>query len=125
MDRNSPKVPQLQSSFIKHLVQPLYVAYEKAGILPGEWVDVDEESSDDDDNSNSGDNYVEEKLINKKKIIYNVVTDNIAKNHAKWLKIIEEDDTNAELDQREAEAEDENEDDEDIEEYKVKTVLKE
>lgn len=49
MDRESPQVPSLQASFIKHLVQPLYIAYEKAGILPGEWVEDDE---DDEENKN-------------------------------------------------------------------------
>lgn len=101
MDRNDPKVPQLQSSFIKHLVQPLYVAYEKAGILPGEWVEVDSDENEDEEdfhengdetNSQSDeDNKSEgEKSLTKKKVIYNVVTDNINKNHQKWLKIIEE-----------------------------------
>jgi len=51
MDRNNPKVPQLQASFINHLVQPLYIAYEKAGIVPGEWLDVEDEDEHDGDKS--------------------------------------------------------------------------
>ncbi|XP_066930711.1 cGMP-inhibited 3',5'-cyclic phosphodiesterase 3A-like isoform X1 [Clytia hemisphaerica] len=53
MDRSSPQVPQLQASFIKHLVQPLYIAYEKAGILPGEWVEIEDGDEEEDDDSES------------------------------------------------------------------------
>lgn len=55
MDRDNPQVPQLQASFIKHLVQPLYIAYEKAGILPGEWVEGSEEDEEDEDDEEGND----------------------------------------------------------------------
>lgn len=102
MARAEPKVPQLQSSFIKHLVQPLYVAYQKAGILPGEWVQVeDTDDVEDDDVSNDGDSdditleTTKEKNRRRRNsssdmIIYNVMIDNISKNHQKWLDIIDE-----------------------------------
>ncbi|XP_065639277.1 cGMP-inhibited 3',5'-cyclic phosphodiesterase 3A isoform X4 [Hydra vulgaris] len=83
MDRNDGKVPQLQCSFIKHLVLPLYAAYEKAGILPGEWID-----SEVDNNSDSEEDSDFPKSSVKKKAAFNVVIDNIQKNHDRWLKII-------------------------------------
>lgn len=92
MDRNDPKVPQLQASFIKHLVSPLYMAYEKAGTMPGEWVDSD---SDDEDSANVSDDETSDsetgKAVNaKKKTVFSIVIDNIQTNHQKWLRIIEE-----------------------------------
>jgi len=101
MDRNDSKVPELQSSFIKHLVSPLYLAYEKAGILPGKWVDKDDDDDDDDDdgdntynrdNASDGDSSDVEKNEDKgkKKVIFNIVLDNIHTNHERWLKLIEE-----------------------------------
>lgn len=41
MDRSRPQLAKLQESFIKHLVAPLCNAYGQAGLLPGEWVQVD------------------------------------------------------------------------------------
>ena len=83
MDRNNPQVPQLQSSFIKHLVSPLYAAYEKAGIMPGDWIDSDVDTISDSEEESS-------KSSVKKKVAFSVVIDNIQKNHERWLKIISE-----------------------------------
>ena len=55
MNRENPQVPQLQASFIKHLVQPLYIAYEKAGILPGEWVEGEDEDEDGEEDGERSD----------------------------------------------------------------------
>lgn len=115
MDRDNPKVPQLQASFINHLVQPLYIAYEKAAIMPGEWLDVDSDDEedneadnedveenksvdsddDDDDNNNASDSEEKSesdssKESTKKKVVYSVVSANIKKNYQQWLKIIAE-----------------------------------
>ena len=60
MDRKVPLVAQLQETFIKHLVAPLFRAYRSAGLLPGVWVtsseydvtnDSDGDSSSKDDES--------------------------------------------------------------------------
>ena len=97
MDRGDPKVPELQSSFIKHLVYPLYLAYEKSGIFPGEWIDGEdsddenpnEKYNDDDENLSDGSNS-DKQCKTKKKVVYNVLLDNLEKNHEQWLKLIEE-----------------------------------
>lgn len=60
MDRKVPLVAQLQETFIKHLVAPLFRSYRSAGLLPGVWVasseydvtnDSDGDSSTKDDES--------------------------------------------------------------------------
>jgi hypothetical protein len=86
MDRSTPKLPQLQSSFIKHLVCPLYVAYEKAGVMPGEWVDA---ASDDEDSDDATDpDYVAGS--GPKKVGRYPLIEYINENHERWLKIIAE-----------------------------------
>uniref|UniRef100_A0A493TC99 PDEase domain-containing protein n=1 Tax=Anas platyrhynchos platyrhynchos TaxID=8840 RepID=A0A493TC99_ANAPP len=51
MDRSSPQLAKLQESFITHIVGPLCNSYNAAGLLPGQWVDEEEdaESNEDDD----------------------------------------------------------------------------
>ena len=46
MDRSSPQLAKLQESFITHIVGPLCNSYDAAGLLPGQWI----ESEEDDDN---------------------------------------------------------------------------
>lgn len=45
MDRSSPQLAKLQESFITHIVGPLCNSYEAAGLLPGQWI----EAEDDED----------------------------------------------------------------------------
>ena len=45
MDRSSPQLAKLQESFITHIVGPLCNSYDAAGLLPGQWI----ESEEDDD----------------------------------------------------------------------------
>lgn len=53
MDRSSPQLAKLQESFISHIVGPLCNSYDAAGLLPGQWVETEEdddtESGDDED----------------------------------------------------------------------------
>ncbi|XP_060222983.1 cGMP-inhibited 3',5'-cyclic phosphodiesterase 3B isoform X2 [Meriones unguiculatus] len=53
MDRSSPQLAKLQESFITHIVGPLCNSYDAAGLLPGQWIEAEEdddtESGDDDD----------------------------------------------------------------------------
>lgn len=55
MDRNQPRLPQLQDSFIKHLVGPLYNAYGRAGLLPGEWLESEIDPEDDNEDEENFD----------------------------------------------------------------------
>ena len=113
MDRNHPRLPQLQDSFIKHLVGPLYNAYGRAGLLPGEWVEreVDPEDDNDDDENYDGSSQsytndstsersddegdvriVSEKggEIKKRKVIFCETTHNINSNLERWQKVIDD-----------------------------------
>lgn len=67
MDRSSPQLAKLQESFITHIVGPLCNSYNAAGLLPGQWVDEEEdaESNEDDDGaqSESDDEELEDDLI--------------------------------------------------------------
>lgn len=52
MDRSSPQLAKLQESFITHIVGPLCNSYDAAGLLPGQWIeeeDDDTESCSDED----------------------------------------------------------------------------
>ena len=42
MDRGAPQLAKLQEGFINHLVAPLCNAYGSAGLLPGRWLDEEE-----------------------------------------------------------------------------------
>ena len=43
MDRSAPQLAKLQEGFINHLVAPLCNAYGSAGLLPGRWLDEEDE----------------------------------------------------------------------------------
>jgi hypothetical protein len=54
MDRKVPLIAQLQETFIKHLVAPLFRSYRSAGLLPGVWVTSSEyDVTNDSDNDSS------------------------------------------------------------------------
>ena len=111
MDRNHPRLPQLQDSFIKHLVGPLYNAYGRSGLLPGEWVEseVDPEDENDDEENYDGSSQsytndstsersddegdvriVSEKRVGmkKQKVVFCETTQNINSNLERWQKVI-------------------------------------
>lgn len=111
MDRNQPRLPQLQDSFIKHLVGPLYNAYGRAGLLPGEWVDSEIDPDDDNDDeenydgssqsftndstSERSDDEGDARIVPNKasevktrKIIFCETTNNINCNLESWQKVI-------------------------------------
>ena len=48
MDRHkdTPRVPELQLNFIKHLVAPLYHAMASSCLVPGSWVEINEDDPD-------------------------------------------------------------------------------
>ena len=111
MDRTQPRLPQLQDSFIKHLVGPLYNAYGRAGLLPGEWIEreMDAEDENDDEETYDGSSQsftndstsersddendvriVSEKggEMKKRKIVFCETSNNINCNLEKWQKVI-------------------------------------
>ncbi|XP_065053831.1 cGMP-inhibited 3',5'-cyclic phosphodiesterase 3A-like isoform X1 [Rhopilema esculentum] len=114
MDRTQPRLPQLQDSFIKHLVGPLYNSYGRAGLLPGDWVeneiDPDDENDDEENYDASSQSFtndstsdrsddeaeirtVSEKLdkaieMKKRKTIFCETTNNINRNIERWQQVI-------------------------------------
>ncbi|XP_019061738.1 cGMP-inhibited 3',5'-cyclic phosphodiesterase B [Fukomys damarensis] len=101
MDRSSPQLAKLQESFITHIVGPLCNSYDAAGLLPGQWVEVEEdddtESSDDEDGEElDTDEEIEDSLNPKPKRrkgrrqIFCQLMHHLTENHKIWKEIIEE-----------------------------------
>ncbi|KAM6359211.1 cGMP-inhibited 3',5'-cyclic phosphodiesterase 3B isoform 3-T3 [Alca torda] len=104
MDRSSPQLAKLQESFITHIVGPLCNSYNAAGLLPGQWVDEEEEDADsieDDDGAQleSDDEEMEDDLIlkarrKKGRRIFCQLIHHLSENHKIWKKMIEEEEKN-------------------------------
>ncbi|XP_064369133.1 cGMP-inhibited 3',5'-cyclic phosphodiesterase 3B isoform X2 [Dromaius novaehollandiae] len=104
MDRSSPQLAKLQESFITHIVGPLCNSYNAAGLLPGQWVDEedDAESAEDDDGAQleSDDEEMEDDLILKaerkkgRRRIFCQLMHHLSENHKIWKKVIEEEEKN-------------------------------
>ena len=112
MDRTQPRVPPLQASFIKHLVGPLFNCYARAGLMPGEWRDQEDDDeeeddgedsqsfgndsdfdrSDPDDDTDIKDENKNEKLerTKKKRVPFYCIVSNIDENYQKWQTLIAE-----------------------------------
>lgn len=105
MDRSSPQLAKLQESFITHIVGPLCNSYDAAGLLPGQWIqaeeDDDTESGDDDDDDDgeeldSDDEETEDNLNLKpqrrkgRRRIFCQLMHHLTENHKIWKEIIEE-----------------------------------
>eukprot|EP00112_Aurelia_sp_Birch-Aquarium-sp1_P014326 Seg3083.2 transcript_id=Seg3083.2/GoldUCD/mRNA.D3Y31 product="cGMP-inhibited 3' 5'-cyclic phosphodiesterase A" protein_id=Seg3083.2/GoldUCD/D3Y31 len=114
MDRKQPRLPNLQDSFIKHLVGPLYNAYGRAGLLPGEWVENEMENDDDNDDEDgfegSSQSFTNDSQsersedesdvrvvseqngkqieVKKRKVIFCETTNNINQNIERWQQVI-------------------------------------
>ncbi|KAM5248566.1 cGMP-inhibited 3',5'-cyclic phosphodiesterase 3B [Ctenodactylus gundi] len=101
MDRSSPQLAKLQESFITHIVGPLCNSYDAAGLLPGQWVEAEE-----DDDTDSGDDEDGEELDTDEEIednpnsklqrrkgrrrIFCQLMHHLTENHKIWKEIIEE-----------------------------------
>ncbi|KAM6392484.1 cGMP-inhibited 3',5'-cyclic phosphodiesterase 3B isoform 2-T2 [Pluvialis apricaria] len=104
MDRSSPQLAKLQESFITHIVGPLCNSYNAAGLLPGQWVDEEEEdaeSIEEDDGAQleSDDEEMEDDLIlkaqrKKGRRIFCQLIHHLSENHKIWKKVIEEEEKN-------------------------------
>lgn len=46
MDRAAPQLAKLQESFITHIVGPLCNSYDSAFLIPGRWVEPDQEADE-------------------------------------------------------------------------------
>ncbi|XP_012889576.1 PREDICTED: cGMP-inhibited 3',5'-cyclic phosphodiesterase B [Dipodomys ordii] len=102
MDRSSPQLAKLQESFITHIVGPLCNSYDAAGLLPGQWIegedDDDTESGDDEDgeeldtdDEDMGDNLIPKPQRRKgRRRIFCQLMHHLSENHKIWKEIIEE-----------------------------------
>ncbi|CAJ0964679.1 unnamed protein product [Ranitomeya imitator] len=104
MDRASPQLAKLQESFITHIVGPLCNSYDAAGLLPGKWLDEEEEAieSDEDEEEEEGDDLdSEDEEVNeighkpkrrkgRRRRIFSAIIHHLRENHKAWKKIIEE-----------------------------------
>ncbi|XP_029438018.1 cGMP-inhibited 3',5'-cyclic phosphodiesterase B isoform X2 [Rhinatrema bivittatum] len=98
MDRSSPQLAKLQESFITHIVGPLCNSYDAAGLLPGRWVDEDEdvESEDDREELDTEDEEMDDELGSKpqrrkgRRQMFSQIMHHLSENHKVWKKAIEE-----------------------------------
>ncbi|XP_006865889.1 PREDICTED: cGMP-inhibited 3',5'-cyclic phosphodiesterase B [Chrysochloris asiatica] len=101
MDRSSPQLAKLQESFITHIVGPLCNSYDAAGLLPGQWIEADEDDTESDDEEEDGDELdtddeeMEDSLNPKaqrrkgRRRIFCQVMHHLTENHKIWKDIIE------------------------------------
>ncbi|XP_069713749.1 cGMP-inhibited 3',5'-cyclic phosphodiesterase 3B isoform X2 [Phaenicophaeus curvirostris] len=103
MDRSSPQLAKLQESFITHIVGPLCNSYNAAGLLPGQWVDEEEEdaeSTEEEDGAQlESDDEMEDGVIlksqrKKGRRIFCQLIHHLSENHKIWKKVIEEEEKN-------------------------------
>ncbi|KAM7087016.1 cGMP-inhibited 3',5'-cyclic phosphodiesterase 3B [Molossus nigricans] len=102
MDRSSPQLAKLQESFITHIVGPLCNSYDAAGLLPGEWVEAEEDDDtescydEDGEELDTDDDDVEDNLNLKpqrrkgRRRIFCQLMHHLTENHKIWKEIIEE-----------------------------------
>lgn len=105
MDRSSPQLAKLQESFITHIVGPLCNSYDAAGLLPGQWIEAEEDDdtdSGDDDHDDDGeeldsDDEETDGNLNPKpqrrkgrRQIFCQLMHHLTENHKIWKEIIEE-----------------------------------
>ncbi|KAM4720768.1 cGMP-inhibited 3',5'-cyclic phosphodiesterase 3B [Rhinophrynus dorsalis] len=101
MDRSAPQLAKLQESFITHIVGPLCNSYDAAGLLPGRWMENDEEEieseeEDDGEDLDSEDEEMDEDISPKpqrrkgRRRMFCQLTHHLRENHKVWKKVIEE-----------------------------------
>ncbi|KAM9302110.1 cGMP-inhibited 3',5'-cyclic phosphodiesterase 3B [Gastrophryne carolinensis] len=101
MDRSSPQLAKLQESFITHIVGPLCKSYDAAGLLPGRWLDSEEEEMEsdededgddfesDDDEEDDEDNPKPQRRKGRRRMVSQIML-HLRENHKTWKKIIED-----------------------------------
>uniref|UniRef100_W5NEB5 Phosphodiesterase n=1 Tax=Lepisosteus oculatus TaxID=7918 RepID=W5NEB5_LEPOC len=100
MDRSAPQLAKLQESFITHIVGPLCHSYDSSGLMPGRWIEEDEDEGDTDENEEEDDTTEEDasdsseasqqRVPKKRRKIFCQITQHLMENHAMWKKVIEE-----------------------------------
>ncbi|MGH0132491.1 UNVERIFIED_CONTAM: hypothetical protein FKN15_053937 [Acipenser sinensis] len=102
MDRSSPQLAKLQESFITHIVGPLCNSYDAAGLLPGRWIEEDEDvlecaeedEDEDGDEIETEDDDMEEDIAPKRRKgrrrMFCSIMHHLTENHKVWKKVIEE-----------------------------------
>ncbi|XP_077722517.1 cGMP-inhibited 3',5'-cyclic phosphodiesterase 3B [Canis aureus] len=102
MDRSSPQLAKLQESFITHIVGPLCNSYDAAGLLPGQWIEAEEDEDtescydEDGEELDSDDEEIEDNLNPKpqrrkrRRRIFCQLMHHLSENHKIWKEIIEE-----------------------------------
>ncbi|XP_067915032.1 cGMP-inhibited 3',5'-cyclic phosphodiesterase 3A isoform X2 [Heterodontus francisci] len=60
MDRSAPQLAKLQESFITHIVGPLCNSYDSAGLIPGRWVEDNDEEEDEEEEDEEAETTEEE-----------------------------------------------------------------
>ncbi|XP_037006410.2 cGMP-inhibited 3',5'-cyclic phosphodiesterase 3B isoform X1 [Artibeus jamaicensis] len=102
MDRSSPQLAKLQESFITHIVGPLCNSYDAAGLLPGQWIEAEEDDDtescydEDGEELDTDDEEIEDNLNLKpqrrkgRRRIFCQLMHHLTENHKIWKEIIEE-----------------------------------
>ncbi|KAG8524212.1 cGMP-inhibited 3',5'-cyclic phosphodiesterase B, partial [Galemys pyrenaicus] len=102
MDRSSPQLAKLQESFITHIVGPLCNSYDAAGLLPGQWMEAEEDDDtescydEEDGEELDTDEEMEDNLSPKpqrrkgRRRIFCQLMHHLTENHKIWKEIIEE-----------------------------------
>ncbi|KAF6105418.1 phosphodiesterase 3B [Phyllostomus discolor] len=102
MDRSSPQLAKLQESFITHIVGPLCNSYDAAGLLPGQWIETEEDDDtescydEDGEELDTDDEEIEDNLNLKpqrrkgRRQIFCQLMHHLTENHKIWKEIIEE-----------------------------------
>uniref|UniRef100_A0A8D0DJ32 Phosphodiesterase n=1 Tax=Salvator merianae TaxID=96440 RepID=A0A8D0DJ32_SALMN len=101
MDRSAPQLANLQESFISHIVGPLCNSYDSAGLMPGKWIEDNDESGDTDEHEDEEaaimdtcENPESRKFFKRRKI-YCQITQHLLENHQMWKKVIEDEERRA------------------------------
>ncbi|XP_070610427.1 cGMP-inhibited 3',5'-cyclic phosphodiesterase 3A isoform X2 [Erythrolamprus reginae] len=106
MDRSAPQLAKLQESFITHIVGPLCNSYDSAGLMPGKWVEDNDESGDTDEHEEDSpdiDSCDSHETRKKRRKIYCQITQHLLQNHQMWKKVIEEEERRAAKDKQSGE----------------------
>ncbi|MGH0121249.1 UNVERIFIED_CONTAM: hypothetical protein FKN15_025956 [Acipenser sinensis] len=116
MDRSSPQLAKLQESFITHIVGPLCNSYDAAGLLPGRWIEEDEDvlecaeedEDEDGDEIETEDDDMEEDIAPKRRKgrrrMFCSIMHHLTENHKVWKKVIEEEEkSKSELNKQQSE----------------------
>uniref|UniRef100_T1JKH8 Phosphodiesterase n=1 Tax=Strigamia maritima TaxID=126957 RepID=T1JKH8_STRMM len=95
MDRNNPQLAKLQESFITHLVGPLCNSYSESGLLPGQWIDEDdEESSEVEDFKDTANEQVDQSSFiqsrKQKQKIFCHLTTHLKDNRDTWAEVLKQ-----------------------------------